>query len=329
MSSTNVGIVYDDRMLLHRGNSRHPERPERVKVIYENLRDTGLLKRKNVVELEGREATPTELERCHDKRYIKRIRNQLLFDYTVDTKIESSLSNDMFASRDSYTAALVSAGCAISLADAFLQQKITCGFAIVRPPSHHSKCGNCGGFCYFNGTALTAVKLSDAGKKVLIVDIDCHLGNGTVNVLKSSLHKRNESIRYFSIHRWDLGQFYPGGKQGQSCDIRSRIALVGFNGPQGDDYYAEQFLRYFTDEKKEIFQPDVIVVSAGFDSAIGDPVGQCFVTANGYRQMTRTMLEYCPNVLMVLEGGYNLESLATCSYACIDEMHQFVTKDFF
>ena len=262
------------------------------------------------------------MERCHDKKYLKKIRNRLTLQYTVDTKLNLQRS-DMFASKNSYLAARLSAGCAVALSDAFLNKKICCGFAIVRPPSHHSKCGNCGGFCYLNGTALAAVKLTDAGLKVLIVDIDCHLGNGTINIMRSSLHKQNTLLRYFSIHRWDQGLFYPGGRQGQSRKLTSRIALIGFDGPQGDEYYAEQFERYFTKEQKEIFCPDVIVVSAGFDSAIGDPVGECYVTSKGYRFMTRKMLEYCPNVLMILEGGYNLSSLARCSFACMDEMQKF------
>ncbi len=321
-----LGIVYDERMMHHLTHQTHPEKPERVKAIYDHIAARGLLERKNVLMIDSREIQDKELERCHDKRYLKRIRNKLLLGYTPDTRINQVLG-DMTASSGTYMAARLSAGCAVALSDAFLAKKIQCGFAIVRPPSHHSKCGNCGGFCYYNGTALAAVKLTDAGLKVLIVDIDVHLGNGTVNILKSALHKNNELLRYFSIHRWDGGTFYPGGRQGQSRRLTSRIALIGFNDSQDDEYYAQQFARYFTDEQKEIFTPDVIVVSAGFDAAAGDPVGQCFVTRDGYRNMTRVMLEYCPNVLMILEGGYHLSSLALCSYACMDEMQKFLSEN--
>ncbi len=320
--SGKFGIVYDARMLQHKGQDSHPERPERIQAIYDHLVRMQFLERKNVVKVESREITDEELRRCHEPRYLEKIRSKLMLCYTIETERNEQVG-DMFASAGSYLAARLSAGCAVALADSLLSGQIASGFAICRPPGHHSKCGGCGGFCYYNNGMLCATKLTDAGKKVQVVDWDCHRGDGSIAIMNCALQKENQLLRYFSIHRWDNGMFYPGGDEGKTgISADGRVSLVGFNGPKGDDYYLQAFLHEFSLDRA--FIPDVIVVSAGFDAALGDPVGQCYVTEDGFRALTQILRRLCPNILMILEGGYNLKSLAECSFACMDELESAI-----
>ena len=324
-----VGIVYDAAMLNHRAPGSHPERASRVAAIYDNLVAEGVFERETVVRVASRAATTAELERVHTGQHLRKFYNRTVLGSIRLPVHTVAVHNgvDTFVSAGTHLAALLSAGCAIQLADSLLAGSIRHGFAIVRPPSHHAKCGprfeRAGnGFCFLNGTAACAVKLADAGKKVLIVDFDVHLGDGTIAILRSALHKRNDALRYFSIHRWDGGLYYPYGGRGKSTSsLQSRIALVGFTGPQDDAFFVQTLADYLA-AIEPANKPDVIVVSAGFDAACGDPLGGCLVTPAGYRAMTRLMANACPSVLMVLEGGYNLDMLASCSYACIDELCQ-------
>lgn len=167
---------------------------------------------------------------------------------------------------------------------------------------------------------LAAVHLANAGKKVYVFDYDLHAGDGSVNVLNSALHKDNRMINFFSIHRWDNGTFYPGGKEGASGTDRSgRIVQVGYNGEQGDEYYLQACLDYLMPHITA-FQPDVVIVSAGFDAAMGDPMDAAYVTPSGYKAMMKLILSVCPRIGMFLEGGYGLISAPRSAVACVEAL---------
>jgi acetoin utilization deacetylase AcuC-like enzyme len=304
------GIIFDRRMMDHIGPKDHPESPERIEAIYEGLKNVGLLVDAKVIE--AREVTEAELLRCHTDQYLKKIRNQM---------IHQTLNNgDMFTSPGTYLAAKLSAGSCIELADALLKGDIMTGFAVVRPPSHHSHCSGYGGFCFYNGTMLAAVHLTDRGKRVYIVDWDLHRGEGSINIMNSAQHKHNNLINLFTIHRWDNGAFYPGGPEGVSgTDKSRRIVQVGYNGEQGNAYYLQAFTDHLMPHITA-FAPDIILVSAGFDAAMGDPMGAANVTPAGYKEMTKMILSVCPRVGLILEGGYGLISAPRSAVACVEAL---------
>jgi len=305
-----LGIIYDERMKDHIGSESHPESPKRIEVIYDAFEKAGIIAKAKIIP--AREVTQEELLRCHTEQYLKKIKNQMY---------HTTLNNgDMFTSSGTYLAAKLSAGSCIELADAILKGTIMRGFAIVRPPSHHAHISSCGGFCFYNGTMLAAVHLADRGKKVYIVDFDLHRNDGTTNIMNSSLHKNNMMINCFSIHRWDNGLFYPGGQEGISgIDKSGRMVQVGYNGQQGTYYYLQAFEMHLMPHLKA-FAPDVIIVSAGFDAALGDPMEGGCVTPNGYKEMTKMMLSVCPRIGMMLEGGYGLESTPKSAVACLQAL---------
>jgi len=230
------------------------------------------------------------------------------------------IRGDMYMSSGTALAASLAAGCSITLAEAIDDGHIESGYAIVRPPGHHAKCGAYGGFCFYNNAMLAATHLTSRGKKVYVVDWDVHLGDGSINVMKSHLQRGNNLLRYFSIHRWDQGGFYPGGSGGRSgTDASGRALKVGFDGSQGDEFYINTFMNILLPSMRT-FKPDVIIVSAGFDAAEGYPLGGCHVTPLGYATMIRLLAGITPRIGMILEGGYNLQSISESSLSCVQAL---------
>ena len=122
---------------------------------------------------------------------------------------------------------------------------------------------------------------------------------------------------YFSIHRYDNGSFFPRGDIGKSGIHKSaQIINVGFNGPKDDTFYLSTFNNILKPYALQ-FNPDLIIVSCGFDAAKGDPLGECHVTPQGYYELTQILQGICPKIAMVLEGGYNLDAISNSAVACL------------
>lgn len=285
-------------MMNHVGPDNHPEAPERIDAIYSALEQYTYLK------IPARLVTQEELTTCHEKKYLQKI-----------STLTISSNGDMFTSSGTLLAAQLAAGGSIELAKALLTNKIKSGFAIVRPPGHHAKCDGCGGFCFYNNAMLAAVYLTNANKRVYIVDFDLHLGDGTIGIM-NTIQKFNNNLAYFSIHRWDDGAFYPSGNLGKT-KIGQRIVTVGYNGKQGNDYYVDAFSKYFLPHALQ-FNPDFIIVSAGFDAHKDDPMRGGNLTEQGYTDIMKMIVSVCPRIGMVLEGGYNLQAIAKSAMACVD-----------
>jgi histone deacetylase 6 len=308
MQFPSVGIVYNPRMGLHTTKEQHFERPERITSIYEALGKTGLLN--TLYQIPSREATMNELLLAHNPEYLLKIIDILSNENPI-------LSDpDMYANKDTLEAALLSAGSSLDLVKAVSSGRLDAGFGICRPPGHHATPDACMGFCFFNNVGIAAINEAKQGKRVMIMDFDVHYNNGTVDLIKA--HPELDNILSVSIHRYDNGKFYPGNKAGKSL-ISKRIINIGFNGSQGDEQYLQNF-RQIIIPNARTFQPDIIIVSAGFDAAEGDPLGGCTVTPDGYYQMTNLLLTLCPKVVMILEGGYNLRSISKSAVACIQAL---------
>ena len=224
------------------------------------------------------------------------------------------LDPDTYTSPGSALAARLAAGGVVDLAAGVAAGRLSNGFAIVRPPGHHAEADRAMGFCLFNNVAVAARALQAAGaaRNVLIVDWDLHHGNGTQHAFRE-----DPTVLYFSTHQFP---FYPGtggideigGGEGRGFTVN-----VPLPGGMGDAEYVAAFdgiLRPIA----ESFDPEIVLVSAGFDAAAGDPLGSMRVSPEGYAALTRRLLEFAGGrVVLALEGGYNLDAIARSASACV------------
>lgn len=233
------------------------------------------------------------------------------------------VSSSLYVNEHSAYAARLSCGGAIELCDAVASGRIKNGFAIVRPPGHHAEPQKSMGFCFFNNVAVATqvvMQRHASIKKVLILDWDVHHGNGTQRVFEN-----DPNVLYISIHRYDEdGSFYPGSTYGDYTSVGSGDgAGYSVNVPwptkgMGDADYLYAFYHLIMPIAQQ-FAPDLVIISAGFDAAEGDRIGECKVTPGGYAQMTHLLNSLCDGkVAVVLEGGYDPDAVASSAVAVTD-----------
>ena len=303
-----VGFVYDDVYLQHRTDAGHPERPERLKAIVARLEKSGLDEK--LVRIKPEAASTDWLTTAHTPGYVERVRQ------SCEGGVPYLDSPDTPVSKESYRAALAAAGGALAAVDAVMEGHVRSVFCAVRPPGHHSLAGQAMGFCLFNNVAIAARYVQERYElaKVLIVDWDVHHGNGT-----QAAFYDDPTVLFFSVHQYP---FYPGsGAQGE----RGVGEGLGFtlNAPlpagSGDEEYRKVFEETLKPAALE-FQPDFVLISAGFDAHEDDPLGGMRVTAEGFAALTRAVREIADEccegrIVSMLEGGYGLEGLAASTEA--------------
>ncbi|XP_072482211.1 histone deacetylase 6 isoform X3 [Notamacropus eugenii] len=314
-----TGLVYDERMMEHFNmwDSHHPERPERIAQIAQHHTELGLSPR--CLALPARCATDHELQSCHSEEYIDRVRASSGLK-PRDLHREGENYNSIYFSPHSFICAQLAAGAACRLVEAILAREVQNGLAIVRPPGHHAERDAACGFCFFNSVSVAARHAQEvAGRalRILIVDWDIHHGNGTQHMFEE-----DPSVLYVSLHRYDHGSFFPMAEDGaSSCVGRGQgegfNVNVAWNGPRlGDpDYLAA--MHHIVMPIAYEFNPELVLVSAGFDAARGDPLGGCLVSPEGYAHMTHLLMGLAGGrIALVLEGGYNITSISESMAAC-------------
>jgi len=256
------------------GHHAHPESPQRLSRLLDRF--PGYVR--------GPQAERAQIERVHDGAFID----------AVDAILEEVwLDEDTFAGATTWEAACLAAGCAVRAVE-------TGGFALVRPPGHHALHASAMGFCIFNNVAIAArhAQAELGFTRVAIVDFDVHHGNGT-----EALFRDDSSVLMVSMHQWP---FWPGtGGPGSSHEHTLNVPLAEGSGDA-------EYLRAFDETVApavRAFEPDVLLVSAGFDAHRDDPLAQMEMSADGFRELGRRCGALAPRVAAVLEGGYNLDTL--------------------
>ncbi len=308
-----TAIIADPISKQHDPGWNHPESPERFDAVWRALRNEGLLDM--ALTLAPRRATEEELAWCHDPDYIAQVRHE------IQSGMTQVSTGDTAVSIRSYEVAQYAVGAVFRAVDAVMEGEARNAFCAVRPPGHHACPGRGMGFCLFNNVALGAryaQKRYDV-ERVLIVDWDVHHGNGTQDIFYE-----DSSVFYFSTHQAPLYPFT--GWEDERGRGSGEGATLNLTFPAGAGR-AEimDALENKLEPAMEVLRPDLICLSAGFDSRRDDPLGHMQLTDTDFRDMTSFMMRladtYCDSRLVsVLEGGYNLHGLASAATAHVREL---------
>ena len=304
-----VGYVYDPIYLKH-DTGQHVENARRLEAIISHLEQTGL--KQQLTPIKPRAASSEELSLVHDKQYILHIQD-------VAQRGGSWLDIDTVMSADSYQAAVYAAGGVITATEAVMSGEVTSAFALVRPPGHHATSRRAMGFCLFNNVAI-ATKYALAKynlERIAIIDFDVHHGNAT-----HATFYDNPQVLYTSTHQYP---FYPGtGDVEETGSGTARGTTVNIPLPAGcgDNEYLQVFEQIIVPAARR-FKPQLILVSAGYDTHWADGISLMQVSVTGFAQMVRIIKELADELcsgrlVFTLEGGYNLTALAASVKATFD-----------
>jgi acetoin utilization deacetylase AcuC-like enzyme len=293
----------------------HPECPARHSCVVKAFESSGLAAR--CVALTPRPASDSEILRVHSQEHLDSL--YALYDpagESIQTK------GDLFWNKHTAEAARLSAGCAVTATLAVARGKLDAAFAVIRPPGHHAECARAMGFCFLNNASIAALAaLEEPGiKRVLILDWDVHHGNGI-----EAIHYADPRILYVSLHRYSThpaSWFYPGTGAATDCgEGPGKGFTLNVPWPErggGDADYLAAF-ELVIQPIAASFNPSLVIISAGFDAAEGDPLGQMLVSPAGYHAMaTRcAAMAQSKRCVALLEGGYNLSATATSAVAAL------------
>jgi acetoin utilization deacetylase AcuC-like enzyme len=297
----------------HNTGAGHPERPERFAAIMGGLERAGLLAR--LTRLEPRDVTEADLRLAHEADYLR------LAEQDILSGLSQLSTGDTTICPRSWDVAKRAAGGALAAVDAVITGQAANAYCAVRPPGHHATADRGMGFCIFNNIAIAArhAQQRHGIERVLIVDWDVHHGNGTQDIFYE-----DGSVFFCSTHQWPL---YPGtGRASETGAGAGQGATL--NGPFPAGSGREELFAFYEGKllpAMKTFRPQFVLVSAGFDSRIDDPLGDFRLTDQDFADLTRLIRgiadEHADGRLVSLqEGGYNLHGLASAAVAHVGEL---------
>jgi acetoin utilization deacetylase AcuC-like enzyme len=298
--------VFDE----HDAGAGHPERPDRLRAVRRGLRESGLLE--ELIAIEPSAAAPEELLRVHTADHVDRVAR------TRDRG--GRFDADTAASPRSYEAALLAAGAVAGAVERVLDGELDRAFCAVRPPGHHATAGQAMGFCFFNNVAIgAAAALARGIERVAVIDFDVHHGNGTQEIFWDS-----PNVLFVSSHQFPL---YPGsGAVDEMGAGAGRGLSVNLPLPAGcgDAEYTRVY-REIVLPVGRAFDPQLVLVSAGFDAARGDPLASMDLTDRGFSAVMDVCLGVAGGaargrLVAVLEGGYGLEAMSSSAAAVVGRL---------
>ena len=298
-----TAYLYDPIYLQHQTEWGHPERPERLTAIDKKLREAPYYS--ELLRVTPRKADYKFIELIHDHSYITRVKKEVESGESYLDSMDTSICGK------SFEVALYAAGGGLAMCDAIMRGEAVHGFCAVRPPGHHAERDYAAGFCIFNNIAIAAryLQTEHGLKKVAIVDWDVHHGNGTQHSFE-----QDESVLYVSTHQYP---YYPGTgsyREKGSGSGEGYTLNVPMEAGAGDEEYLEAFEKTIVPELED-FEPEIILISAGFDGHRNDPLSAIGLSTGTFQKFTEMLLGVargcCSNrVIAFLEGGYNLQALA-------------------
>lgn len=299
-----TSLIYDDIYLKHDTGEFHHESPKRLQAILSGLKDVGLLP--SLQELTPREAPLEWIEMVHRREYIEIVRR----DVMSGARYLSTKSGNTVISEQSFEVALWAVGGVLSACDSVVLAKARNAFCAVRPPGHHASSNRGMGYCLFNNVAIAARYLQKKHRigKVLIADWDVHHGNGTQDIFYE-----DGSVFFFSTHQWPWYPWTGSADETGEGEGKGTILNVPLPAGSGDKDIVDAFENKLRSQADQ-FKPEFVLISAGFDSRISDPLGRLRLTEEGFKKITKTMLEIADDyaegrLVSVLEGGYSLKGL--------------------
>jgi len=280
-----------------------PESPERLDAIIDHLESMGIMKELNVIDPIRMDSNLCKL--VHDEEYIERVKQACEFGAPIVDTVDNPIS------KDSYDIALLAAGGIAEAVDSVFVGKSNNSMVLLRPPGHHAEKSMAMGFCLFNNVAIAAryAQQNYEVEKVVIIDFDVHHGNGTQHIFE-----KDPTVMYISSHQYP---FYPGtGSSFEAGSGAGRGTTINYplDPEVGDKELIDIFDNSISDHILK-YNPDLIVISSGFDAHWDDPIGGLRVTTEGFYNITKTInklsQEVCGGkIVSSLEGGYNLKALA-------------------
>ncbi len=270
-------LIYNKIFLEHKADG-HPERPERL-LAFGNLEEDEIENGKKYLNL------------IYNEDYIEKIKEA--------SKKEKWLDADTYTNEKSYEVACYAVGAAIKAAKEN-------NFALIRPPGHHATASKAMGFCLFNNIAIACKWLNERGKKIFLLDLDSHSGNGSQEIFYNT-----DKVLFLSIHQFPA---YPGTGWVNEIGIgKGKYYTINVPAPPytSDDIFVDILSKIILTIKEQ-YKPDVVAVSAGFDGHKDDPLLQLNLTVNSYYEIGKLISNNFKNIFACLEGGYNIEVLPHC-----------------
>ncbi len=302
-----LAVIYDEFHLNHKPPFTHPERPERTSSVIDFLDEKKFFDNVDLIK-------PTE----SSKEDILRVHSNDHYEFVVDSiKMGKTLldGGDTYIVKDSFRAALLSAGAVIKAVDLVMDNSYESVFSLMRPPGHHAESNRPMGFCIFNNIATGAKYALDKYNldRIAIIDWDVHHGNGTQEIFYSS-----SQVFFISLHQYP---FYPGsGAEGEKGNGEGNGYTLNFPLPAGT--IGKTYLEIFNDKIVKVlngYNPQLLFISAGFDAHKDDPLANMELADNDFAEMTKVVKEFADKknikIISVLEGGYNLDALSVSVYS--------------